>query len=134
MKQLKYITLLAVMLVCSSALTSCGDEEPYWRSPLTYGTWQLIMVNGGYVDTDNGYDLVFYDDGTGEQNYYRNNNYYSSLGFNWDIDTDGFVDELYLNYYTGMGGSTSTYTYELDGMYLYLTDYFSGDTYTFRNY
>lgn len=130
MKHNKYLTLLIATIMAVLTMTSCGDEDQYYYSPIE-GTWELVSINGMPVDEPQVCEFIFYGDGSGLYGQYNPFPHWSTNSISWDMSyTDGGAD--YLHVYT-WDGQRWDYLVRLYQWELVLTDTYTGDVLRFRD-
>ena len=92
----RFLTLVALLfaLTCSVSLTSCEDDDYYWSVPSNgyidsglIGTWQLVQINGRFVNQFEANYFSFNSNGYGRYYYYVNGRPYAE-GINYWCEYD----------------------------------------------
>lgn len=124
MKSKKLLLPFMLLLMMTLSLSSCGDyDEPYY-SPLI-GSWELLEDQYGVVPYKEVNRFHFYSDGRGAYEAYDDYGYWTNWRYWWD--EYGKYDNLVE--ITFEDGTTWTYYWEIHRGYLYLYDYWNTDIY-----
>ena len=106
------VIMCMTMVVVALSLSGCEDEDS-WFSDIP-GRWQLVEIDGRYVDEWDCDYYTFYSDGTGYYTYYDRYGYGYDEDFYWEERTGG---RLYITYYDPSWGSVMCY-FRTDGRYM----------------
>ncbi|MCM1293121.1 MAG: hypothetical protein NC111_06645 [Bacteroides sp.] len=135
MTQIKKISLLFTIAILSIvSLTSCGDDEYVWWSPLR-GSWELVAINGMPVQEADVTFFTFYNDGNGEYVQYNKTAYppeWFTYAFTWDVDETIYGDQV-LDIYIYPGQHWQYYV-RVWSSELVLTDPVTGQQLTYMRY
>ena len=135
MKKIYTWLLLSASLICSVALTSCGDNwvpgpapgyDDFYDPALT-GLWELTEINGGYVLPSEVNCLEFNGNGRGWYYYLRGGVPYEEPMSYWCQYSVNNVSDFQVNIrYSGSSPSTMNYWFSHGGNYLYMEWYSYG--------
>ena len=106
------VIMCMTMVVVALSLNGCEDEDS-WFSDIP-GRWQLVEIDGRYVDEWDCDYYTFYSDGTRYYTYYDRYGYAYDEDFYWEERTGG---RLYITYYDPSWGSVMCY-FRTDGRYM----------------
>lgn len=132
MKKIKNVLLLfSLTVVAMLSLQSCGDDEPYFGSPVA-GRWELVEVDGYPVVESEVCEFIFYSDGTGVYGQYQPYPQWNESSIAWELDyAAGGAEYLYV--YPGYG-QMWRYLVRLYPTEMELTDLDTGQRLLFSEY